>query len=306
MQFVVTDGSTFTDIQTRDTTYTVRSLDPTGMACEVTSKARSGKYTIVTDYITDPARDAVLIKVRFQAKSTAFAVSCGSTPASTATAGAAPTTAAPTTRRSMRPPARSSPATRTRRPTRSTATTPCRPRWRCEPTGRSWPRAAVSPAPTSDSLVQLQADPFTWYDVPDRHRRQRRADGPAGHVARRRHARARLRPHRRGRGRHGRCRAAAAVPTHLRGVRGRLVRLRRAPAPPAGQRVRHVLPVGQRPQVERGQDVPGRGRRVAGQPVGAGGQRRLAAERPAGLLRLVPRGVLPRPVRGVHRPAHRR
>src|SRR5690242_5781259 len=69
MQFVVTDGSTFTDIQTRDTTYTVRSLDPTGMACEVTSKARSGKYTIVTDYITDPARDAVVMKVRLQAKS---------------------------------------------------------------------------------------------------------------------------------------------------------------------------------------------------------------------------------------------
>jgi glucoamylase len=69
MQFVVTDGSTFTDIQTRDTTYTVRALDPTGMACEVTSKARNGKYTIVTDYITDPARDAVVMKVRLQAKS---------------------------------------------------------------------------------------------------------------------------------------------------------------------------------------------------------------------------------------------
>jgi glucoamylase len=68
MQFVVTDGSTFTDIQTRDTTYTVRALDPTGMACEVTTKARSGKYTIVTDYITDPARDAVVMKVRLQAK----------------------------------------------------------------------------------------------------------------------------------------------------------------------------------------------------------------------------------------------
>src|SRR3954452_2141586 len=66
MQFVVTDGSTFTDIQTRDTTYTVRALDPTGMACEVTSKARNGKYTIVTDYITDPARDAVVMKVRLQ------------------------------------------------------------------------------------------------------------------------------------------------------------------------------------------------------------------------------------------------
>src|SRR3954467_5270794 len=39
MQYVVTDGSTFTDLQSRDTTYTVRSLDSTGMSCEVTSTA---------------------------------------------------------------------------------------------------------------------------------------------------------------------------------------------------------------------------------------------------------------------------
>src|SRR6185312_15138315 len=30
LQFVVTDGATFTDLQTRDTTYTVRALDPSG------------------------------------------------------------------------------------------------------------------------------------------------------------------------------------------------------------------------------------------------------------------------------------
>ncbi len=64
MQFVVTDGATFTDLQSRDTGYTVRSLDPTGMACEVTSTAHSGKYRLVTDYVTDPDRDAVVIRVR--------------------------------------------------------------------------------------------------------------------------------------------------------------------------------------------------------------------------------------------------
>jgi len=64
MQFVVTDGSTFTDLQTRDTTYTVQSLDRSGMACRVTSTARSGTYRIVTDYITDPARDAVVMRVK--------------------------------------------------------------------------------------------------------------------------------------------------------------------------------------------------------------------------------------------------
>src|ERR1700755_3149494 len=38
MQYVVTDGRTFTDVQTRDTTYRV-TADRTGMACTVTSTA---------------------------------------------------------------------------------------------------------------------------------------------------------------------------------------------------------------------------------------------------------------------------
>jgi Glucodextranase, domain N len=55
LQYVVTDGSTFTDLQARDMTYAVRATDRSGMACQVTSTARSGKYRLVTDYITDPA-----------------------------------------------------------------------------------------------------------------------------------------------------------------------------------------------------------------------------------------------------------
>jgi glucoamylase len=66
LQYVVTDGATFTDLQTRDTTYTVRPLDPTGMSCRVTTTARNGRYRIVTDYVTDPGRDALLLKVRFE------------------------------------------------------------------------------------------------------------------------------------------------------------------------------------------------------------------------------------------------
>ncbi|HZD73921.1 MAG TPA: glucodextranase DOMON-like domain-containing protein [Actinomycetota bacterium] len=66
LQYVVTDGRTFTDLQTRDMTYTVRALDPGGMACQVTSTARSGRYRIVTDYLTDPDRATVLVHTRFQ------------------------------------------------------------------------------------------------------------------------------------------------------------------------------------------------------------------------------------------------
>src|SRR5712671_504368 len=56
LQYIVTDGSTFTDLQTRDTTYTVQSLSTNSHAldCEVTTTAKSGKYRIITDYLTDP------------------------------------------------------------------------------------------------------------------------------------------------------------------------------------------------------------------------------------------------------------
>ena len=62
VQYIVTDGSTFTDLQTRDTTYTVESLDDSGMSCRVTSVAKNGKYTLVTDYVTDPRRNSVAME----------------------------------------------------------------------------------------------------------------------------------------------------------------------------------------------------------------------------------------------------
>ena len=66
LQYAVTDGSTFTDLQTRDMTYTVSALDPTGMSCRVTSTPRRGGYTLVTDYLTDPRRDSVVMQTRLQ------------------------------------------------------------------------------------------------------------------------------------------------------------------------------------------------------------------------------------------------
>ncbi len=62
LQYIVTDGRSFTDLQTRDTTYTVRALDSSGMSCRVTSIARNGRYTITTDYLTDPARAGVVMR----------------------------------------------------------------------------------------------------------------------------------------------------------------------------------------------------------------------------------------------------
>ena len=65
LQYMVTDGSTFTDLQARDTTYSVEALpDSGGMACRVTTTAKSGKYTIETQFVTDPARNTVLMRVK--------------------------------------------------------------------------------------------------------------------------------------------------------------------------------------------------------------------------------------------------
>ncbi len=65
LQYVVTDGATFTDLQTRDMTYTV-AADPSGMACTVTSTDAKHGFRLVTTYITDPASDTVLMHTTLQ------------------------------------------------------------------------------------------------------------------------------------------------------------------------------------------------------------------------------------------------
>ena len=69
LQYMVTDGSTFTDLQSRDMTYTVSAIPGSGgMGCEVTATAKSGMYQLVTDYVTDPARNALVMQVQFKPK----------------------------------------------------------------------------------------------------------------------------------------------------------------------------------------------------------------------------------------------
>jgi len=64
LQYIVSDGHSFTDLQARDMTYAVRP-DPTGMACTIVASSSAHHYRIVTTYVADPARDAVLMHVRF-------------------------------------------------------------------------------------------------------------------------------------------------------------------------------------------------------------------------------------------------
>ena len=69
LQYLVTDGATFTDLQSRDMTYTVQAVTDTGgMACKVTASDKDGLYSIETTYVTDPSRNAVLMRLAFTPK----------------------------------------------------------------------------------------------------------------------------------------------------------------------------------------------------------------------------------------------
>ncbi len=65
LQFIVTDGSTFTDLQTRDTRYAVKPTGTSTLECQVATSATNGKYRMITDFVTDPNQNTVLINVHF-------------------------------------------------------------------------------------------------------------------------------------------------------------------------------------------------------------------------------------------------
>ena len=67
LQYVVTDGSSPTDLQTRDMTYTVTTLDDRALGCKVTATDKDKRYRIVTTYLTDPERETVVMDARFEA-----------------------------------------------------------------------------------------------------------------------------------------------------------------------------------------------------------------------------------------------
>lgn len=64
-ELVVTDGRTFTDRETTDTTHRVRLLDPESLVYQQIDRAKSGDYVITKTYVTDPRRSTVLVDVTF-------------------------------------------------------------------------------------------------------------------------------------------------------------------------------------------------------------------------------------------------
>ncbi len=69
LQYLVTDGRTFTALQQRDMTYAVTSPDRDGMVCRITSTDRAHGFRLVSDYITDPARDSIVVRTRLESLS---------------------------------------------------------------------------------------------------------------------------------------------------------------------------------------------------------------------------------------------
>ena len=66
LQLIVTDGRTFADRETEDTTQHVELVDRHSLTYRQVNTAKSGRYRIVKTYVTDPARNALLVDVRFQ------------------------------------------------------------------------------------------------------------------------------------------------------------------------------------------------------------------------------------------------
>jgi glucoamylase len=66
LQYLVTDGHSFTDVQTDASQMSYRVVpDPTGMSCTIVASSAAHNYSITTTYITDPGRDAVLMRTSF-------------------------------------------------------------------------------------------------------------------------------------------------------------------------------------------------------------------------------------------------
>ena len=68
MQYIITDGTTFVDLERDATRHDVSMLDEKALEYTVTNtdKRAAPKYRITNTYITDPSRNTLLIRTRFQ------------------------------------------------------------------------------------------------------------------------------------------------------------------------------------------------------------------------------------------------
>jgi glucoamylase len=66
LQFVVTDGTSFTERETDSTVHTTRLADPHALIYQQVNTEKSGRWRITKTYVTDPDRATVMMDVDFQ------------------------------------------------------------------------------------------------------------------------------------------------------------------------------------------------------------------------------------------------
>ena len=66
VQYLITEGRTFTALQQRDMRYAVSAPDRSGMVCRLTSTDRAHHFRLVSGYITDPPRDSVVVRTKLE------------------------------------------------------------------------------------------------------------------------------------------------------------------------------------------------------------------------------------------------
>ena len=285
------------------------------MACRVTATAKSGKYRIVTDYVTDPSRNTVLMRVRSRRRSPTYKLYVRFDPTVNGNGGGG----AGERRRRLGHRRHVDRAIRcSSPPTPDTATNAANRDY-------AQPVYAALDGPLTRGVERLRRRgerrtrsarrAHALHRRPDATRRQRRpARARRARGGRQARARARVRRDRRARpSARPRARSRAAFERRSRLQKGWKAYDDSLNKPPAerctgskGQTAsarRRVLPERERAQGVRGQDVPGRDRREPRLAVGPGG---LGGRSEQHVLRLVPRGVRARPLRGVDGAGRRR
>ena len=66
LQFIVTDGSGFVDVERDATNHETRLPDPQALVYRQVNTAKSGRYRITKTYVTDINRPVVLVLTRFE------------------------------------------------------------------------------------------------------------------------------------------------------------------------------------------------------------------------------------------------
>lgn len=65
LQYIVTDGSTFTASETANTTHVISLGDPTSLTWQQVNTATNGSFKITKTYVADPVRSVVLVQTTF-------------------------------------------------------------------------------------------------------------------------------------------------------------------------------------------------------------------------------------------------